>query len=286
VGDGETGRGRRFARCAGDACRAPARDRQEAGQGLAEAAKMTLADEYGRQLAWRDWETVFHHLPSLRGQRVLDLGSGVGDQAAELARRGARVIGVDLNEELVRAARSRSLENTEFLVHDLSTLPALGQVDGIWCSFAAAYFPDLPAALGSWATLLRPGGWVALTEVDDLFGHEPLGERTKSFFARYALEALAAKRYDFHMGHRLAGHLERCGFTVDCVLRLQDQELSFTGAALPEVVDAWRSRLDRLRTFRDLCGPDFESVKHEFLECLTRADHRSTAKVYAVIAAR
>ena len=68
-----------------------------------------LIDEYRRQFAWRDWDRVLDALPDLRGQTVLDLGCGVGDLAASLAARGAKVIGFDLNEELLRAARSRQL---------------------------------------------------------------------------------------------------------------------------------------------------------------------------------
>jgi ubiquinone/menaquinone biosynthesis C-methylase UbiE len=70
---------------------------------------------------WRAWSTIFDALPPLRGQTVLDLGCGVGDQAAELVARGARVIGVDMNDELLRTARSRRLENSEFRKGDLRT---------------------------------------------------------------------------------------------------------------------------------------------------------------------
>lgn len=87
---------------------------------------MTLSSEYKRQFGWRDWPTIFDALPSLHGQTILDLGCGVGDLAAELVARGARVIGVDMNEELLREARSRQLPNAEFRLGDLRVLPDLG----------------------------------------------------------------------------------------------------------------------------------------------------------------
>ncbi len=248
---------------------------------------MSLADEYRRQLAWRDWARVLDALPPLRGQLVLDLGCGVGDPAAGLAARGARVVGVDVNEELLREARSRSLENADFREHDLRALPDLGVVaDGIWCSLAAAYFPDLPAALGSWARHLRPGGWIALTEIDDLFAHEPLGAGARALLDAYAREALGAGRYDFHMGRKLRRHLEACGFTVSRTLVLDDRELSFAGPALPEVIEAWRARLDRLKALQDLCGARFDEVRAELLACLASPDHRCAAKVLCCIATR
>lgn len=248
---------------------------------------MSLASDYKRQRGWRDWPTIFDALPPLGGQTVLDLGCGVGDQAGEFVARGARVIGVDTNEELVHEAQSRRLANAEFRRGDVRAPLDLGvAVDGLWCSFTAAYVPDLPAALAMWAKHLRPGGWAALTEIDDLFGHEPVGPRTRSLFETYAQEALAAGRYDFRMGRKLRDHLERSGFAVSKVLTLGDQELSFSGPAGPEVVAAWRSRLDRMTLLRDHCGSEFEPLREDFLACLTRADHRCIAKVYCCIATK
>lgn len=248
---------------------------------------MSLSDEYRKQLAWRSWPTVLDALPPLAGQTVLDLGCGVGDQAAELVARGARVIGVDANDELLLVARSKRLAGAEFHKGDLRALAGRdAPVDGLWCSFAAAYFPDLSGVLQSWGRHLRAGGWIALTEVDDLFGHSPLSERVQSLLDSYARDSLLAGRYDFHMGRKLAGHLERCGFTVDKVLALEDRELSFRGAALPDVIDAWRRRFERMKLLRGYCGAELDLVVREFLECLARDDHDASAKVYCCIAAK
>ena len=140
--------------------------------------------------------------------------------------------------------------------------------------------------LDGWKRALRLGGWIALTEIDDFFGHEPLDARTRDLLEGYAREALAAGRYDFHMGRKLGEHLARAGFAVSRELALADQELSFTGPARPEVLEAWRARLEGMRLLRDFCGRDFEQVRDDFLGCLARADHRSTARVVFCIAAQ
>jgi SAM-dependent methyltransferase len=249
-----------------------------------EPAIMSLVDEYKRQFAWRSWPTIFDALPSLLGQTVLDLGCGPGDLSAEFVARGARVIGVDLNEELLAHARSRQLPGAEFRMGDLRMSPDFGiAADGLWCSFTAAYFPDLTTALAAWARNLKPGGWIAVTEVDDLFGHEPLSARTTSLLTSWANAARAAG-YDCLMGRKLRDHLQSSGFTVSKMLRLEDQELSFSGRARPDVLDAWRLRFSRLGLLRDICGPTFDEVREEFLGCLMRADHNSLAKVYCCIA--
>jgi SAM-dependent methyltransferase len=248
---------------------------------------MGLSDDYRRQFAWRSWEAVLDALPSVADQTVLDLGCGIGDQAAELVARGAYVIGIDANEELLQEARSRRLANAEFRTADLRALADPGMpVDGLWCSFTAAYFPDVTGMLASWGKHLRSGSWVSLTKIDDLFGHRPLSARAKSLLDDYAHSALTSGRYDFHMGRRLASHLEQSGHSILKVMTIEDRELSFRGPAQREVVEAWRRRFDRMGVLRDFCGPEFEQVREEFLHCLTRADHWSDAKVYSCLAVK
>ena len=245
---------------------------------------MSLASEYQRQFAWRDWPTAFGALPTLAGQVVLDLGCGIGDQAAELVARGARVIGVDANEALLDEARARRLPNTEFRRGDLRALDLDVTADGLWSSFTAAYFPDFTPVLQCWKEHLRPGGWIALTEVNDLFAHEPLTDRTRSLLGTFARDASVASRYDFHMGGKLQAHLGQAGFLVSKALSVADRELAFDGAADPGVIDAWRARFDRMQLLREFCGPEFEHAREEFLACLARADHSCRARVCICLA--
>lgn len=266
---------------------AAARDALTRGGRAATLPLVSLAREYERQFAFRSWSRLLDALPPLGGRLVLDLGCGVGDQAAQLAARGARVIGVDANEELLRAARARALPGVEIREADLRALPDLGVVaDGIWCSFTAAYFIDLQTALASWARHLRPGGFIAVTEIDDFFGHEPVSARARALLDGYVADALLAGRYDFRMGGKLRRHLERCGFTITRELALDDRELAFDGPAPPEVIDAWRTRLDRMKLLHTFCGAEIDAVRDDFLGCLSRDDHRSTARVIACIATR
>ncbi len=52
------------------------------------------------------WDELAPHLPSdLSGQRCLDIGTNSGFYAFELARRGATVLGIDLNDHYLNQAR-------------------------------------------------------------------------------------------------------------------------------------------------------------------------------------
>lgn len=248
---------------------------------------MSLSDEYKRQYQWRDWPAVLDALPPIQGSTIFDIGCGVGDLAAALVARGARVIGFDANEELLCVARSRKLRNAEFRRIDLRAFGDPGcSSDGVWCSFTAAYFPNLSSALKLWTRNLAAGGWIALTEIDDLFGHEPLGEGTKAILSSYAEKSLADRQYDFKMGRKLSGHLEDSGFKVMKLLPLADAELVFSGPARSDVLDAWRARFERLRPLREFCGPRIDQVQAEFLTCLMHPQHRSLAKIVCCIATK
>lgn len=244
---------------------------------------MSLSAEYKYQSAWRSWPEIMNLLPSLEGKTILDLGCGIGDQTAELASRGAFVTGIDADDELLDVARSKRIPNVVFRSGDMRALRDVGVVDGIWCSFAAAYVPDFAPTLACWRKYLKPGGWVVLTEVDNLFGHEPVKRLTRSCLVAYAQEALAANCYDFHMGRKLCGFLELAGFTVSDSRVVPDKELSFDGPALPEVLEAWRARLNRLKTLREFCYADFDGVRDDLLNALSRDEHHSDAKVHCCI---
>ncbi|MEL6677409.1 MAG: magnesium protoporphyrin IX methyltransferase [Pseudomonadota bacterium] len=70
----------------------------------------------------------------LTGRRVLDAGCGFGPLSVELAKRGARVLGVDLSPTTVEAARSRLpaalADQVEFRAGDMLD-PAHGRFDHV-----------------------------------------------------------------------------------------------------------------------------------------------------------
>ena len=229
----------------------------------------TIIDNHARQYHWRSWQIVLDALSINDGKIVLDLGCGIGDLASDLSMRGARVIGIDGNNDFLEFARSRSIQNAEFRAANLQSFsePNL-HADGIWSSFTAAYFPKFDETLIAWAKCLRPGGWITLTEIDDLFGHYPLSERTRLLLDNYAKDSLSNCRYDFYMGRKIASFLTRAGFVVEKSISLPDLELSFAGVARSEVIDAWKSRFEKMHLFRNFCQQEFEAVLERFIACL------------------
>ncbi|HEV2444242.1 MAG TPA: methyltransferase domain-containing protein [Steroidobacteraceae bacterium] len=241
-------------------------------------------EEYRRQVPWRDWARALAMCPIERGQRILDLGCGPGDVSALLAARGAMVTGIDCDLELLAAARA-NVPDARFEAQDLNRLTLPAHFDGIWSSFAAAYFADFTTTFALWCKFLKPAAWVCLIDIDDLLGHEPRADATRHAIERFYEDALEKRRHDFRIGRRLASILENQGFRV-AATELSDRELAFDGAAFPEVLDAWRARFGRMRGLKAFLGDGFADFTGNFIQALESPRHRALCKVVCCVGQR
>jgi SAM-dependent methyltransferase len=102
------------------------------------------------------------------GMRVLDVGSGPGHLAYEIAQvigSNGLIEGVDSAEGLVETGRRRcsGLENARFTLGDAYDLPYDdGTFDAAMSSQVFEYLDDVPKALGEMFRVLKPGGRVLI----------------------------------------------------------------------------------------------------------------------------
>src|SRR5215813_215573 len=110
------------------------------------------------------------------GQRVLDLGSGVGEVALLVARLvgpGGEVLGVERDSRSIARVRARieaaGLHNVRFAQSDISQIQSQIQeaevFDAVVGRFILQFLPDPVAVLRRVSQLVRPGGIVAFQEV-------------------------------------------------------------------------------------------------------------------------
>lgn len=118
----------------------------------------TLHDINPVRLDWID------SIAGLTGQHVVDVGCGGGLLAEAMARRGARVTGIDMSPESLAVARLHLLESAPFQVdyREISAEDLAGQSPGafdvVTCMELLEHVPDPASLVRSCARLAKPAG--------------------------------------------------------------------------------------------------------------------------------
>lgn len=108
-------------------------------------------------------EYSFAAIGDVRGRTVLDFGCGSGENSLVLARRGARVVGVDLSESLLRLARRRLevngvAEGARFVAGSAHDLPLAARSVDLVLGIAILHHLDLDLVSKEVRRVLKPGG--------------------------------------------------------------------------------------------------------------------------------
>jgi ubiquinone/menaquinone biosynthesis C-methylase UbiE len=105
------------------------------------------------------------------GQRVLDVGSGVGDIAmllAELVGPSGEVVAIERDARSINRARirasQRGLRNVTFVKSDIAQFSSDASFDAAVGRFILQFLPDPVAALRFLSQKVRPGGVIAFQE--------------------------------------------------------------------------------------------------------------------------
>jgi demethylmenaquinone methyltransferase / 2-methoxy-6-polyprenyl-1,4-benzoquinol methylase len=102
------------------------------------------------------------------GDRALDVASGTGDLAVELARRvgpTGSVVGSDFSEAMLERARRKSSAVTWEWANALDLPYPDDGFDAATVGFGARNFSDLDRGLSELARVVRPGGRVVILEI-------------------------------------------------------------------------------------------------------------------------
>jgi demethylmenaquinone methyltransferase/2-methoxy-6-polyprenyl-1,4-benzoquinol methylase len=111
------------------------------------------------------------------GERALDVATGTGDLALELATRvapGGEVVGIDFAERMLELARSKADQRAAAsggarVRFEPGNALALGfadnEFDAATVAFGARNFSDLDRGLSEMARVVRPGGRVVVLEI-------------------------------------------------------------------------------------------------------------------------
>ena len=106
---------------------------------------------------WEKARGLLDWLAPGNGERILDLGCGTGQLAAEIAARGAHVTGVDRSPEMVAEARKK-FPALRFVVGDARALPFGEAFDAVFSNAALHWIPEALPVVQGISRALKPGG--------------------------------------------------------------------------------------------------------------------------------
>jgi ubiquinone/menaquinone biosynthesis C-methylase UbiE len=135
------------------------------------------------------------------GQRVLDVGSGVGEVAlilSTLVGPSGKITGVERDGPSIERARSRlqdaRVHNAQFVEADITAFSTQTLFDAVVGRYVLQFLPDPVAVLRSLSAMVKPGGIVAFQEASfaafvALSDHLPLRSRCVRLMRDVAVES-------------------------------------------------------------------------------------------------
>jgi SAM-dependent methyltransferase len=144
---------------------------------------------------------------------AVDLGCGPGHTTRLLheATASARTVGIDSSEHFLAMASRTGGAGIAFGRHDVQSVPfPAGPADVIYSRLLLAHLPEPAALVNRWVTQLRPGGILALDEIEYI-------RTTNQVLARYeqmVVALIAARGAAMYAGPALEGMISGDGWSV------------------------------------------------------------------------
>lgn len=218
--------------------------------GLAPAAASDYDSWFDRPWGTHAWAVelaaVDDAVPGFRGQTVVEVGCGTGRLTAHLARRGAKVLGVDRSLTMLKLAKTRA--PNRLVCADGRRLPLPDGVADVAITVATLEFTDAPEVLAELARIARPGGRIVALTLNpvSLWGLLDRPTRRAPFSTATFLTPTELRRLGGRHGRvRLTGRLftaARLGFLrhVEPIAAILGRAAPWLGAVQVLVVDKTR----------------------------------------------
>jgi 2-polyprenyl-6-hydroxyphenyl methylase / 3-demethylubiquinone-9 3-methyltransferase len=166
----------------------------------------------------------------LAGKDVVDVGCGGGVLAEAMARKGARVLGIDLAAKLLRVAELHALETqTEVQYRQTSAeqlaAESAGRYDVVTCMEMLEHVPDPASVVSACARLARPGGHLFFSTIN----RNPKSFALAIVGAEYVLNLLPRGTHEyakFIKPSELAGFCRAAGLTMSEIIGMRYNPLT------------------------------------------------------------
>jgi len=225
--------------------------------------------EHGRLIRQATWlaahtERLFGEAGIGPGQRVLDLGSGVGDVAliaARLVGPSGEVVGIERDPRSIARATARiaeaGLHNVSFTQSDATEIPGDKPFDAAVGRYILMFLPDPVSVLRSLSQLVRPGGIMAFQEPCwKSFLQQSARLPLWSAGASLLVETFQRSGTNTEMGPALSRVFQEAGLPAPCT---QTDTLVGSEQWLPDCLHSLRPKMAQLNLPVKPLG-DFETL--------------------------
>lgn len=124
------------------------------------------------RLDWIDEQCFAHFNETLEGKYIADVGCGGGILSHSLAERGARVLGVDLGEENLQAARIHAKQTRQqgldfrCVSVEALAIEQAGCFDVVTCMEMLEHVPNPQSVIDACFKLLKPNGLLVMSTIN------------------------------------------------------------------------------------------------------------------------
>lgn len=186
------------------------------------------------------YEPIWDLVSVFQDRKILELGTGTGVYGMEMARRGAKVTGIDISLSAIKFANNWAKAdkvNFKGLVADCEDLPFPDKsFDVVFFGAMLHHFPDCTSPVREAVRVLKPGGKLILVEPN---GYNPV-VRFSRFLARklpakYADSIQATKNETIHTPRqyrKILLNLKLTGFKTRYISRKPAHLLNTSGSWL------------------------------------------------------
>jgi len=174
-----------------------------------------------------DW---IDRIAPVSGKSALDVGCGGGILAEAMARRGARVKGIDLSDKALKVAQLHLLESRLEVDYEAISAEDLAarspaSCDVVTCMELLEHVPDPASTVRACAQLARPGGQVFFSTIN----RNPKSYLLAVIGAEYVLKLLPKGTHDymkFIKPSELARHCRDAGLEVRAIIGMSYNPLT------------------------------------------------------------
>ena len=134
----------------------------------------------------------------LNGKQVLDVGCGGGILSESMAKRGAKVTGIDMGKAPLSVAKLHAMESEIDIDYQQITVEQLAEThaesfDAVTCMEMMEHVPDPASVINACKTLVKPGGSVFFSTIN----RNPKAYLFAIIGAEYVLNMLPKGTHDY-----------------------------------------------------------------------------------------